>query len=303
MEIGFVGLGKMGTGMARNLIRAGHQLTVYNRTPEKAESLRGDGATVADSPANAARGTQAVFTMLADDHALAHVTFGEHGIAAGLQKGAVHISCSTISTHLARRVMDEHTERGQVMISAPVFGRPEAAEAKRLIVVPAGEHRTLERLQPLFDAIGRRTFVAGDQPWKANALKLCGNFMIASMLEAFSESFAVVRKSGMDHHIFLEIMKELFGSPVYANYGSIIADEKFEPAFELKLGLKDVRLALDAAMEVAAPMPFASIVRDQLISAIANGQEGLDWSSIALVSARNAGLPTREAAQKSGARA
>ena len=291
MNVGFVGLGKMGLGMAHNLIRAGHRLTVYNRTREKADALAKEGAQVADSPAEAAHNADAVFTMLANDQAVADVTLGDKGIAAGLKEGAAHISSSTISTNFARLLAVEHGKRKQVFLSAPVFGRPEAAEAKKLLVVPAGEQQTVERFRPLFEAIGRETFVAGAEPWQANALKLCGNFMIASILESFGEAFAVMRKSGVDHHKFFEVMKELFGSPVYAGYGAAIAHEKFEPAgFALKLGLKDVRLAIEAGQEVNAPMPFASVLRDHFISAIANGQEDLDWSSVAMVSARAAGL-------------
>jgi 3-hydroxyisobutyrate dehydrogenase-like beta-hydroxyacid dehydrogenase len=295
MNIAFVGLGKMGTGMARNLLKAGHQLTVYNRTRQKAEELTGDGARVADSPAEAAQNAEAVFTMLSDDHALAGVVFGEKGLAEGLKPGAAHISSSTISAAFARRLAEEHAKRKQIMISATVFGRPDAAEAKKLLVIAAGEKGAVERFRPLFEAIGRQTFVAGTEPWQSNVLKLCGNFMIASMLESFGEAFAVLRKSGVNNHTFLDAMKELFGSPVYANYGTIIADGKFEPAgFALKLGLKDVRQAIDAGQDAGAPMPFASVLRDHFISAIANGQENLDWSSIALVAARNAGLKVEE---------
>ena len=281
----------MGSGMARNLLRAGHEVTVYNRTPEKAQAIVAEGARVADSPADAAAAADAVISMLADDHAVEEVTFGDRGILAGLKPGNVHISSSTISTALARRLAAVHAGRGQQYLSAPVFGRPDAAEAKRLVVVPAGAAELIERCRPLFDAIGRATFIAGDEPWRANAVKLCGNFMIASMLEAFSEAFAVLRKAGVDPHTFLEIVNSLFASPVYANYGRIMADERFEPAgFALKLGLKDVRLALAAAEECAAPMPFASVIRDQFLAAIAHGQSELDWSSIARVSARQAGL-------------
>ncbi len=157
--------------------------------------------------------------------------------------------------------------------------------------IAAGEPALLERLHPLFEAIGRKTFTAGDEPWKAHALKLCGNFMIASMLETFSEAFATMRKAGVDPHLFLDVINVLFGSPVYKNYGKIVADQKFEPAgFELKLGLKDVRLVIEASEDLGAPMPLASLIRDHLISAMAHGQEKLDWSSIALVLARSAGL-------------
>ncbi len=281
----------MGSGIAHNLLRAGHELTVYNRSREKAEALSKDGARVADSLADASRGAEAVFTMLADDAAVEQVTFGENGVASAVAKNAVHISNSTISTALARRLDAEHAKRGQNYLSVPVFGRPEAAEGKKLLVVVAGKQELVERFGPLFDAIGRQTFVIGTEPWQANALKLCGNFMIASMLESFSEAFATLRKAEVPPQAFLEVMSALFGSPVYSNYGRLIVDGKFEPAgFALRLGLKDVRLVLQTAEECAAPMPLASVIRDQCLSAMAHGQAELDWSSLAKVAARNAGL-------------
>jgi 3-hydroxyisobutyrate dehydrogenase-like beta-hydroxyacid dehydrogenase len=291
MKIGFVGIGRMGLGMARNLIRAGHKLTAYNRTREKAEALSNDGARIAGSPAEACRDAEAVFTMLSDDHAVAELALGNNGIASALKPGAVHIGSSTISTRFAKRLTEEHASKQQVYITGCVFGRPEAAEAKKLIVIAAGESGAVECCRPLFDAIGRQTFVVGSEPWQANAVKLCGNFTIASMIETFGETFAVMRKAGINHHLFLDVINELFQSPVYKNYGSLIADEKFEPAgFALKLGLKDVRQALEAAQDLEAPMPFASVIRDHLLSAIANGQSDLDWSSFSRVAARNAGL-------------
>jgi 3-hydroxyisobutyrate dehydrogenase-like beta-hydroxyacid dehydrogenase len=295
MKVGLIGIGKMGAGMARNLLRAGHDVTVYNRTRKKSEAVIGDGARVADSPAQTARDAEAVFTILSDDHAVEQVVFGENGVAAGLRKGAAHISSSTISVAFGRRLNQEHKKREQAFVAANVFGRPEAAERKQLIVVTAGDRAVVERLRPLMDAIGRKTFVAGDEPWQANAIKLCGNFMIASMLEAFAEALATMRKAQIDVHAFVDIMAELFGSPVYKNYGQIMADERFEPAgFALKLGLKDARLAIEAAQDFDVALPFASVVRDHFISALAHGQEELDWSSIARVLARNAALPEAE---------
>jgi 3-hydroxyisobutyrate dehydrogenase-like beta-hydroxyacid dehydrogenase len=291
MKLAFIGLGRMGSGMARNLLRAGHRVTVYNRSREKAEALAADGASIAGSPAEACRDSEAALTMLADDRAVEEVAFGESGMTAALPPGAIHVSCSTIGTAMARRLAEQHASRAQGYLSAPVFGRPEAAEAKKLIVVAAGAAELIERCRPVFDAIGRQTFVAGAEPWQANAVKLCGNFMIASMLETFGEAFATLRKAGVDSHLFLETMSALFGSPVYASYGSMMADERFEPAgFALKLGLKDVRLVLETAEECASPMPLASLIRDHLLSAVAQGQADLDWSSISRVIARNAGL-------------
>jgi 3-hydroxyisobutyrate dehydrogenase-like beta-hydroxyacid dehydrogenase len=291
MKIGFIGLGKMGAGMARNLSRAGHQVSAYNRSRAKAEALAADCIQPAYTVAAACRDSEAVFTMVADDHALDAVVFGEGGLAASLPSGAAHISSSTVSTALARRLTAEHSARGQGFLSAPVFGRPEAAESKQLVVVAGGPANLTDRFQPLFEAVGRRFFVAGPEPWQANAVKLCGNFMIASMLETFSEAFATLRKAEVDPHLFLDVMNALFGSPVYANYGRIIADEKFDPAgFPVPLGLKDVRLILDTAHECASPMPIASLVRDQLLSALAQGQGALDWASVSKIAARNAGL-------------
>lgn len=292
MKIAFIGLGKMGTGMARNLLRGGFQVAVYNRSRQKADALAGEGARVAHSPAEACYGCDAVMTMLADDAAVEQVVSGSDGIAAGLPVGAVHLSGSTISTAMARRLTWLHAEHRQAYLSTPVFGRPEAAEAKKLLVVAAGEAEQIERCRPVFDAIGRQTFVAGAEPWQANAVKLCGNFMLASMLETFGEAYATLRKAGVDPHLFLDTMNALFGSPVYANYGRAVADQQFEPAgFALRLGLKDVRLVLETAQECTSPMPIASLLRDQLLSAVAQGQAEMDWSSVSKVCARNAGLP------------
>ncbi len=281
----------MGSGMARNLLRGGHQLTVYNRSRRKAETLAAAGARVADTPADACRGAEAVMTMLADDRAVEQVVLSENGIAASLPSQAIHVSCSTIGIALAKRLAAEHLRRGQGFVSATVFGRPEAAESKNLLVVAAGSEAMTERCQPLFDAIGRRTFVLVSEPWEANAVKLSGNFMIASMIAAFGESFATLRKAGVEPEAFVEIMGALFGSPMYTNYGRLIAEERFEPAgFALRLGLKDVQLVLDMAKGCGAPMPIAGLIRDELIEAMEKGQGDMDWSSVSKVAARRAGV-------------
>jgi 3-hydroxyisobutyrate dehydrogenase-like beta-hydroxyacid dehydrogenase len=183
MRIAFIGLGRMGVGMAHNLLRADHQLIAYNRSREKTEALVVDGAEAAASPAEACRNAQVVFTMLADDNAVADTVFGEHGVAAGLPQGAIHISSSTISADFARKLAAAHAAGGQGYLSAPVFGRPEAAESKKLIVVAGGKTEEIERARPLLEAISRAVFVAGPEPWHANLFKLCGNFMLASMLD------------------------------------------------------------------------------------------------------------------------
>jgi 3-hydroxyisobutyrate dehydrogenase-like beta-hydroxyacid dehydrogenase len=293
MEMGFIGLGAMGEPMARNLIKAGHVLKIYNRTRSRAEALVGQGATVAETP-DAACAAGVVATMLADDAAVEGVVFGEHGILEGLPLGGVHISHSTISTDLSRRLVQAHRQRQQLFIAATVFGRPDAAQAARLIVVAAGPKDAIERCHTALEVIGRKLFVIGPDAPAANTVKLAGNFLIASMLEALGESIALLRKSGVDPATFLEMMVgSFFQSPIYENYGKIIAEQRYEPAgFKLKLGLKDMRLVLAAADEVAAPMPIASLIRDNMISGIAQGWGDLDWSAVARVAAVKSGLKT-----------
>src|ERR1700730_375384 len=294
MKIAFIGLGRMGAGMARNLLRAGHSLAVFNRSREKAEAFAAAGAGVAHSHADASRDAEVVMTMVADDLALEQVVFGSDGIASTLKSGCIHLSHSTISIVLARKLTAEHAHRKQGYVSVPVFGRPEAAETKNLLMVAAGPTEYVERCRPLFDAVGRQTFVVGTEPWQANVAKLCGNFMLISVIEALGEAYATLRKAGVAPEAFLEVMNALFGSQVIAIYGRIIAQEQFTPAgFALPLGLKDVRLMLAAAEECAAPMPLASLVHDHLLAALAQGQEDLDWSSMTQVLARNAGLKSK----------
>lgn len=300
MKIGFVGLGNMGQPMARNLLRSGHELTVYNRTRSRAEEFAAQGARVADSPRAAARGAEALVTMLADDAAVEAVVLGssaerrsdaEAAIEA-LGSGAVHVSMSTISVALSRRLSEAHAARGQAYVAAPVFGRPEAAEGAKLWVVAAGEADAVERCRPVFDAVGRGLSVVSEEATAANVVKLAGNFLIASMIEALGEAFALSRKSGVGAARLLEIVNgALFKSPVYENYGRIVADERYEPAgFKLRLGLKDARLALAAADELAVPMPLASLIRDHFLSEVARGRGESDWAALARVSAESAGL-------------
>lgn len=283
----------MGAAMALNLIRAGHEVIVYNRTRDKAETLAKAGARVADSPADAARGREVVITMLANDQAVREIMLegGQNAAIHGMERGAVHMSSSTISVALSKQLAEEHATRGQGYIAAPVLGRPDSAAEKKLWIVAAGPPQHIERCRPLMEAMGRGISIVGDQPWRANLVKLAMNFLLASMLEALGEAFALVHKSEVDEHQFLEIVNAVFSSPVYANYGRIIAEKKFEPAgFRLRLGLKDVNLALEAAGDSAVPMPFASVLRDRYLTAIANGRGEADWAAIAEVAAKAAGL-------------
>jgi len=289
MKIGFIGLGHMGSPIARNLIKAGHELTVYNRTRSKAEGL---GAQVANTPADAARDAEVVITMLADDDAVKEVVFGADGLSNTLRPGAIHVSMSTISVALSQELAEEHRELKQGYVSAPVFGRPQAAEAAKLFVVAAGDPEAVKNCETLFSAIGQKTFPMGEDPIAANVVKLSGNFMIASVIECLGEALSLVRKYKVDPAKYLEMLTStLFAAPVYKTYGDLIVKEQFEPAgFRLKLGLKDVRLALAAAEAQAVPMPVASVIRDHALEGIANGMADKDWSSLAQVVAKNAGL-------------
>jgi 3-hydroxyisobutyrate dehydrogenase-like beta-hydroxyacid dehydrogenase len=292
MKVGFIGLGNMGSGMARNLIKAGHTLTVFNRTKSRAEEFRSLGATIAGTPGEAAAGAEAVITMLADDAAVEDAVLGPGRVLQSLPAGAVHISMSTISIALSRRLVSAHREKQQHYLAAPVFGRPDAAAAAKLFIVVAGSTDQVERCRPLFDAMGQKTFIAGEEAPEANLIKLTGNFMITTAIESLAEAVALVRKSGFDPKKFLEVMTgSLFAAPVYRNYGAMVAEEKFEPpGFKLPLGLKDNRLVLAAAEEAAVPMPMASLVHDRFIAALAQDMGNADWSAIASVSFRDAGL-------------
>jgi 3-hydroxyisobutyrate dehydrogenase-like beta-hydroxyacid dehydrogenase len=292
MKVGFIGLGSMGFPMAANLLKAGHDLTVYNRTRERADPLAKQGARAAGSPREAAAGAEVLITMLADDAAVESVIFGDQGALAGLARGAIHVSMSTIGHLLSRRLGSEHGARGQRYVAAPVFGRPDAAQAAKLWIVPAGPADAIERCRPLFEAMGQGIEVVGDDPPLANVAKLAGNFLLASAIEAMGEALALVRKHGVEPTRFLEIANgRLIRSPVYENYGNLILSGRFQPAgFKLRHGLKDIRLALAAGEEVTAPLPTASLIRDQYLTAMARGWADLDWAALAQLAAANAGL-------------
>jgi len=291
MEVAVIGLGKMGSGIAKSLLRAGHRVTVYNRTHSRAEALRADGAVIAASVSEACR-AEVVLTMVADDAALEGLVYGERGILSSLPQGAAHVSLSTISVAISDRLASEHAKAGQGYLAAPVFGRPEAAESARLAVVVGGAEALIQKCMPLFEAMGPKQFVVGARPSQANVVKLSGNFLIATVLESLSEALAFARKSGVDAVALMDFLTAtLFNAPVYKIYGDLIVQAKHEPAgFALPLGLKDVRLVLQAAEAVNVPMPTASVVRDRFLTAMARGNQDKDWSVLGRVAAEDAGL-------------
>jgi 3-hydroxyisobutyrate dehydrogenase-like beta-hydroxyacid dehydrogenase len=279
MDVGFIGLGQMGQGMAKRLVDAGHSVAVWNRDPRKTEALRSAGAIVAASPRDAAA-KGIVLTMLANDAALEAVCLGEDGISeAG--KGVLHISCSTVSVALTERLADRHAAAGQQFISAPVLGRPEAAAAGQLVILTAGDQDMLDRSGPLFTAIGQRVVPMGARPAMAAASKLAANFSLAAIIETVTEAFAIAAAGGVSRTALLELFSEVnFGSRMMGAYGKIIADGAFEPAaFPLTLGRKDVGLGLDA-IGPDAEAPIAQLLAHRMDALIAHGLGDRDWASL-----------------------
>ena len=289
MKTGFIGLGRMGSAMAGNLVKAAHDVTVFNRSAEKRRALVELGAREATRVADACRG-DVVATMLADDAAVADVAFGRDGIVGNLAEGAIHLSMSTISVGLSKILAQAHAEAGQRFIAAPVFGRPDMAAAAELFIVTAGDPAAIEACGPLFEAMGQRMFSMGPEPSSANLVKLTGNFLIAAAIEALGEAIALVGKAGIDRRAFVDVLTStIFPAPAYKIYGGLIADNHFEPAgFAAPLGFKDIRLTLAAAEALRVPLPIGSLLHDRFLTLLARGGDKLDWAAIGGLAAQEA---------------
>ncbi|MCP5411918.1 MAG: NAD(P)-dependent oxidoreductase [Alphaproteobacteria bacterium] len=290
MKIGFIGLGRMGGHVAENLMKAGHSVTVWNRSKAPVEALVAKGAIAAAAPEEAMQG-EAVFSMLANDLVMQDV-----GLAGPLlekaAKNLIHVNMATISVDFAKQLQQVHKDKGLYYVSAPVFGRPDMAESAQLVLVAGGHGDALKPMQPVFDVIGSRTVVVSDEAWRANLFKICGNFMIASELEAIGEAFALLRKGGVDPAQFHDVMSgRLFTGAVFKNYGQMVLNHQYEPAgFLLTLGLKDVNLARTAAKGLMVDMPTADLLKAHYEQAIQWGWQDRDWSAIGEVPAKKAGL-------------
>lgn len=291
-KIAFIGLGNMGSGIAANLIRAGFDVTLFNRTRQKLAPLLAVGGRAAPTVAEACAGADILVTMLADDAAEEAVSLGSDGGIAHLRQDALHISHSTIGAAMARRLAEEHEKAGQHYLSAPVFGRPDVAAAGKLSILTGGKADLVERARPLFEAIGQKVFPMGDKPDSANIAKLGGNMLIATVIESLGEVLALAGKAGIDRADYLEMLTStIFTAPVYRIYGDLIVGNKFEPAgLAAPLGLKDIKMALAAADELRVPLPIGSLLRDRLTALLAMGADELDWSAMARLAARDAGL-------------
>jgi 3-hydroxyisobutyrate dehydrogenase-like beta-hydroxyacid dehydrogenase len=279
MNVGFIGLGQMGRPMVERLKGAGHSLKVYNRTRSSIEIVE---------KADAVLDTEIVITMLADDAAVRAVWL-DSGLAARLPKSTLHINMATVSMGISRLLRDIQGDR---YVAAPVFGRPPLAAQGQLDIIAAGTPESIRRCEPLFKVLGKQTFVVGEDPAKANAVKIARNFLLSTVIESLGEAFALVRKCGIDPHRFLEVLSNTsLGSPAYKNYGKMIVDQAWTPAqFAMPLGVKDVELALSTAREAGMDLPSGNLVRKHLLEAIAAGRAEQDWAALAGKLATDAGL-------------
>ena len=294
MKVGFIGLGAMGSAMASNLIKAGHEVTVWNRSPGPTEPLASLGAKVVKTADRAAQG-EVLFSMLANDQAVRSV-FVDGRLLDGMDQGTVHVNHATISVALAREMAQEHTQRGLDYVAAPVFGRPDVAAAGKLNILVAGKPHVIERVRPLLEVMGSRIWPLGEAPERANVVKIAGNFMIGAAIESMAEASALTRAHGVSSADFLEVMtNSLFATPAYQGYAKLIAESRYTPAgFALPLGYKDIGLALAAADATRVPLPLAGVLRDSLLEALSTGDEDVDWAIMAQVAARRAHLDERK---------
>jgi 3-hydroxyisobutyrate dehydrogenase-like beta-hydroxyacid dehydrogenase len=278
-KIGFIGLGNMGINMAKNLIDAGYHLLVFNRTISKADELHQASITVCKSPAEAAKGVHAIITMVADDEVLKETVLGEDGILKTLPKNSVHISMSTISPETSQLLAKHHADTGNSYLTAPVFGRPEAAAAKKLWICVSGDHQTKQIAKPILENLGQGIVDFGETHGGANVVKIAGNFMIMASIEMMAEAYTLAEKNGIDRLKVAEFFgSTIFNAPIFQNYGKLIANKQYEPVgFKSTLGYKDARLAFKLSQASEVPMPTVTLVHNRLLTAVAKGRGETDW--------------------------
>ena len=291
MKVGFIGTGRMGGAMVRRLLEAKHDVGVYNRTPEKVKPLADAGAKILGSVADAARFGDVIYTMLADDTALEDVV-SRQGLLDALPKGGIHICAGTHGIPVIRKLKKAHADKGQVLVAAPMMGRPELVTAGTAGVFASGPAAAMAKCKPLFDALGRKTFAGGDDPEAATAMKIANNFVLGCAMEAMGEGFALTRKYGVDTSVFYDVMTDgLFNCSAYKVYGKIMVDESYSKVGQMAaLGLKDANLALEAGFLASVPLPSGNVWRDRLVGAVAHGDGDKDWAVMALEQARASGL-------------
>lgn len=292
LKVGFIGLGRMGQGMSNRIFESGHDLAVYDVVPDATASLAAVGARVASSPGDACKDREVVITMLAEDRVVTEVVLGPGGVRDSLPAGAIHLAMGTYALPTIRDIEAAHAGANQVLVAAPVLGRPDLAASGQLGIVAAGPANALQKCEPLFQIMGRRTFHAGAKPEHANAIKLANNFVLGCAIASMAEGFALVRKYGVVPQVFYDVMTEgLFASPAYKVYGKIMVDESYDKVgFTTLLGLKDFSLIMQAGDLGRVPLPSGNAFRDRLLGAIAHGDGEKDWAVVAREQARASGL-------------
>lgn len=292
MKVGFVGLGRMGQGMARRLLDAGHELNVFDVVASQAEPLAAAGATAAASIAELVRGREVVVSMLVEDAALVDVALGSCGLRDSLDQGAIHLVMGTHGVATIRDLEAKHAAAGQTLVAAPVLGRPDLAASGQLGIVAGGENAAVERCLPLLEQMGRRIFRAGPKPESATAIKLANNAVLGCAMVAMAEGFSLVRKYGVEPQVFQDVMTEgLFAAPAYKVYGQKMVDESFdEVGSPIFVGLKDAKLIADAAILANVPMPSHNVYLDRLLGAVAHGDGDRDQAVLGREQARASGL-------------
>lgn len=288
LSVACVGLGRMGSGIARNIQNAGFGLTVFNRTTEKMKPLVEAGAAAACTPREAAAAADIVVTNLMDDASVLGAVSGDNGILAGMRPDAIHIGTTTISPSLSTRLGELHAAQGSHYVAGPVAGRPDAAAAGKLFTFVAGKPEWLERCRPVMDAYANRIIPMGEDPAIAMSMKLVGNFMVASLIELIGEAYVFAECRGVDPSIITNMFKQFI--PAAGEYVDRIGTRDFGRAgFTLDGGTKDITLILQAAAEVHAPLSYASVVRDKCLAAQARGMGQMDWSVMTETSRFDAG--------------
>lgn len=296
MKVTFLGLGNMGSGMASRILQAGHELVVWNRTPEKTQPLVAAGARAAASPAAAVRDAEVVVTSLMDDQSVLDMVRGPEGILGAMRLNAVHLCVTTISPDCADELGKLHAGRGSCFVSGPVAGRPDSAGAGQLLTFLAGDAQALAAVRPVCDAYARKVFPMVGRPGLANSMKLCVNYMAVSIIELMGEIYTFGEKAGMDAEVIREVFVDAFAHPALRAYAGKIKDGKFSSAggFTMKAGLKDVRLMLGASAQIGVAFDIAKVVERKMVGAMAQGMEQADWSGITVITRQEAGLARKE---------
>jgi 3-hydroxyisobutyrate dehydrogenase-like beta-hydroxyacid dehydrogenase len=293
MQVGFAGLGRMGRGMVRRILGAGHDLAVYDVIREQTAEFASAGARVAASIADLCKGSDVVITMLVDDTTVTDVVLANGGMRESLAPGAIHLAMGTYGVSAIRELNKAHTDARQILVAAPVLGRPDLAASGQLGIVPAGPPDAVERCMPLFQVMGRRTFPAGTSPDAATAIKLANNGVLGAAMIAMAEAFSLVRKYNVAPQVLYDVMTEgLFaGAPAYTGYGKTMVDGTYDRVGSpVTVGLKDANLILAAADIARVPMPSLNVYRDRLLGAIAHGDGDRDQAVLAREQARASGL-------------